>query len=328
MLQVVRNRHACSIRDREVPRLSAAIMIPSLNLMARTLVPVTMGCCVRWTPSANASFVRLFGLGWRGKVPYGSIASFLFRSKVRVDTVGNGSTYGAAPVGREVVHDDSRIQDRRASWTRRLDSICECLYYVIFLTMTTPFIQITPSAIPQTPTPATRGRGAKRGRKPRGTVLSSGPPSHLASPVNAAPAVGAQFTPVQWTNPTMPAVGSSTPLPVSAAVPTSASAGQSIADPSANVGASDVGLDSEDEAGPSTSIMIPPGAATSTPVANMATAVGGTTGTLKLGAGAGDEDGEGEDELLPAMADDDYSAQLSWQSESKDNLKCASYARS
>lgn len=36
-----------------------------------------------------------------------------------------------------------------------------------------------------------------------------------------------------------------------------------------------------------------------------------------------DEDGEGEDELLPAMADDDYSAQQSWQSQSKDNLKWA-----
>lgn len=34
-------------------------------------------------------------------------------------------------------------------------------------------------------------------------------------------------------------------------------------------------------------------------------------------------DEDGEDELLPAMADDDYSAQLSWQSQSKDNLKCA-----
>ena len=34
-----------------------------------------------------------------------------------------------------------------------------------------------------------------------------------------------------------------------------------------------------------------------------------------------DDDVEGEDELLPAMADDDYSAQLSWQSQSKDNLK-------
>jgi transcription initiation factor TFIID subunit 11 len=35
-----------------------------------------------------------------------------------------------------------------------------------------------------------------------------------------------------------------------------------------------------------------------------------------------EEDGEGDDELLPAMADDNYSAQLSWQSQSKDNLKC------
>jgi hypothetical protein len=35
-----------------------------------------------------------------------------------------------------------------------------------------------------------------------------------------------------------------------------------------------------------------------------------------------EEEAEVEDELLPAMADDDYSAQLSWQSQSKDNLKC------
>ncbi|KAL6310227.1 hTAFII28-like protein conserved region-domain-containing protein [Sparassis latifolia] len=35
----------------------------------------------------------------------------------------------------------------------------------------------------------------------------------------------------------------------------------------------------------------------------------------------GEDEGEGEDELLPAMADDDYSAQLSFQSQSKDNLK-------
>lgn len=54
----------------------------------------------------------------------------------------------------------------------------------------------------------------------------------------------------------------------------------------------------------------------------------GTGGMSVLPAGSlggrglgGEEDGEGEDELLPAMADDDYSAQLSWQSQSKDNLK-------
>ncbi|THH06238.1 hypothetical protein EW145_g4228 [Phellinidium pouzarii] len=36
---------------------------------------------------------------------------------------------------------------------------------------------------------------------------------------------------------------------------------------------------------------------------------------------AADDDGEGDEDLLPDMADDDYSAQLSWQSQSKDNLK-------
>ncbi|KIY63976.1 TAFII28-domain-containing protein [Cylindrobasidium torrendii FP15055 ss-10] len=35
----------------------------------------------------------------------------------------------------------------------------------------------------------------------------------------------------------------------------------------------------------------------------------------------GEEDGEGDDELFPAMADDDYSAQQTWNSQSKDNLK-------
>ena len=39
-----------------------------------------------------------------------------------------------------------------------------------------------------------------------------------------------------------------------------------------------------------------------------------------VGPGAEDE-GEGDDEWLFAMAEDDYSAQLSWQSQSKDNLK-------
>ena len=50
-----------------------------------------------------------------------------------------------------------------------------------------------------------------------------------------------------------------------------------------------------------------------------------STSTTATGAqrplGAMEEEAEAEDELLPAMADDDYSAQLSWQSQSKDNLK-------
>jgi len=46
--------------------------------------------------------------------------------------------------------------------------------------------------------------------------------------------------------------------------------------------------------------------------------------TVRLGSGVVEEEVEGDDEMLPAMADDDYSAQLSWQSQSKDNLKCVS----
>ncbi|OSX62993.1 hypothetical protein POSPLADRAFT_1141042 [Postia placenta MAD-698-R-SB12] len=51
-----------------------------------------------------------------------------------------------------------------------------------------------------------------------------------------------------------------------------------------------------------------------------------TTLPRPVGVGApGEEDGEGEDEMLPAMAEDDYSAQASFQSQSKDNLKYAMY---
>ena len=72
-----------SNEDQDIPRLSAAIIIPSLYLMASTLVPVTMGClhqiiirnfqytlltanhkthCVCCTPSLNTSFGPLEGL--------------------------------------------------------------------------------------------------------------------------------------------------------------------------------------------------------------------------------------------------------------------------
>jgi hypothetical protein len=38
------------------------------------------------------------------------------------------------------------------------------------------------------------------------------------------------------------------------------------------------------------------------------------------------EGGEADDELLPAMTDDDYSAQLSRQNQSKENLKCVVFS--
>ena len=40
------------------------------------------------------------------------------------------------------------------------------------------------------------------------------------------------------------------------------------------------------------------------------------------GRPAPEDDVEVDDELLPGMADEDYSAQLSFQTQSKDNLKC------
>jgi len=56
----------------------------------------------------------------------------------------------------------------------------------------------------------------------------------------------------------------------------------------------------------------------------------GVVGAPGVGVGArgGEDEAEGDDELLPAMADDDYSAQLSWQSQSKDNLKYGFFALS
>ena len=47
-----------------------------------------------------------------------------------------------------------------------------------------------------------------------------------------------------------------------------------------------------------------------------------------ISARAADDDAEGDDDLLPDMEDDGYSAQLSWQSQSKDNLKCVSTSTS
>lgn len=50
--------YRCSGKERHEPRLSAAIIIPSLYLIANTLDPVTMGClaqaeCVKFSGRAN-----------------------------------------------------------------------------------------------------------------------------------------------------------------------------------------------------------------------------------------------------------------------------------
>ncbi|KAG1774691.1 TAFII28-domain-containing protein [Suillus placidus] len=177
--------------------------------------------------------------------------------------------------------------------------------------MPTPFIQMAPST-PATPSPApvpTRGRGTggKRGRKPRGAfpnVSTDTRPLPPSGPSTSTPAM--RFTPAQWATPGVPAGATPTASTSTVTVP----AAQSTA---ANAG--DVSMDSgDDELVASQPLPI-------TAAASSTDTIIPQPGAAAKPAGAPDEDVEGEDELLPAMADDDYSAQLSWQSESKDNLK-------
>ena len=163
---------------------------------------------------------------------------------------------------------------------------------------------MTPGSAPATPTPASRGRGtgAKRGRKPRGAFPNvSSDTSRPQFQQTHAPTTPTQFTPVHWATPAIPST--STQVPVSLPAPPSST-------PAPTAPAADVLMDSGDE-GPAQTM-------------DKANPVGTASGsTHPVGAASKPEGGEedGEDEMLPAMADDDYSAQLSWQSESKDNLK-------
>jgi transcription initiation factor TFIID subunit 11 len=214
----------------------------------------------------------------------------------------------------------------------------------------------TPSPNPNvTPATSNRGRpkssstgsGAKRGRKPRGaSTVGTGSPRIVSqdiastnSPVFASP----QFSHVHWAPPTTAGTvegsgvrntpgenesvlqGGITSSPGPSSVPMQIQPAQShIQQPQPSVlvpGPSNTNMN----------LSMPSSTSSSIPVLD-------TTGLISLAGviapvGAGppppsarpqgaDEDGEGEDEWLPAMADDDYSAQLSWQSQSKDNLKC------
>jgi len=163
----------------------------------------------------------------------------------------------------------------------------------------------------------TRGRprgsltGAKRGRKPRGAGISGSlsprpfvantfsatTPTTPSGPSNTN-AASAQYPRVHWALPANSgAVGSDETVGslVSAGAPAIPTSGSQPEAPVLDL----TGLLSLNP----TPVYRPPVLSTTRP------------------GHALDEDGEGEDELLPAMADDDYSAQLSWQSQSKDNLK-------
>ena len=176
------------------------------------------------------------------------------------------------------------------------------------------FVPSTPGAYPGTPTPRGRGAGAptgaKRGRKPRG----AGPNSASNTPrvtaqdfkVPANPGgSGVVQAALQWPPASSAGAGPSLALPGANALqlPTSVAAAGG-----ANAAAT-AALQSR-----LTQLSLPATDFASTPTRPL------VPGGGLPGQGV-EEDGE-EDELLPAMADDDYSAQLSWQSQSKDNLKC------
>lgn len=187
---------------------------------------------------------------------------------------------------------------------------------------------------PSTPTPAGRGRprgsgtGAKRGRKPRGALVAGAtsprafttgtltPSTPTATSTPASFANNAQYPKVHWAMPG----------------PNEEGAGE---------GRSTPGLSTQDEqdghgtqtkeSTPALPVIDPAlmgGTGTSqrgTPqpdiAAGLTLPIGMQPPPPRTGATAADEEGEGDDELLPAMADDDYSEQLSWNSQSKDNLK-------
>ncbi|KAH9927635.1 hTAFII28-like protein conserved region-domain-containing protein [Fomitopsis serialis] len=161
-----------------------------------------------------------------------------------------------------------------------------------------PFIQTNPGVAsqPRSSTPGSRATGgAKRGRKPKaaGSISSTNSPR----PPALSPLPGSsQGTEFQWNN-----------LPATAFASSS------------NGGASAAGQQRRSPSQPQPAVASESGVTLSLPGAEAASAVPRPPGV----AVPGEEDGEGEDdhEMLPAMADDDYSAQLSFQSQSKDNLK-------
>lgn len=165
------------------------------------------------------------------------------------------------------------------------------------------FIQATPGSA----TPRGRGRGsstgAKRGRKPRGSLPNINVnPRPLPHPGPST----TQPTTVQWAQPI-------TQMPVTNTGPSEPQRTPSVGVTSA-----------EQSQGTSTNVTQSQGTVLSLPGTMPVLPVGaGGTSQRPSGATGVDEDGDGEDELLPAMADDDFAAQSSWNSQSKDNLKWA-----
>ena len=174
-----------------------------------------------------------------------------------------------------------------------------------------------PSGTPSTPAAARggapiRGTGAKRGRKPKNTNASANANAGAEAPRTPSASQPSAQSSLQWIDPQLTGSSSSQPAPGT----TNAAGGSSTpaTTPDAQAALLAQGLS------------LPGASPAATPGSGGESGTPGPSGpaaaTTAAGAPAGEEDGDGEDEILPAMADDDYSAQLSWQSQSKDNLKC------
>lgn len=147
---------------------------------------------------------------------------------------------------------------------------------------------------------------AKRGRKPKVAGPSAGADSPRAHSQGPLPTIS-QGNPLQWLNSHITPTITSAPITTDFPIATS-----SMSPPAAS-------LDQSQMATQSSSVPNLPEILASTPNPTR----DGTPSLARPGV-AGEDDVEAEDELLPAMADDDYSAQLSFQSQSKDNLKYVS----
>ncbi|KJA16609.1 hypothetical protein HYPSUDRAFT_47226 [Hypholoma sublateritium FD-334 SS-4] len=209
--------------------------------------------------------------------------------------------------------------------------------------------QTSTGSNPGTPTPAGRGRprgtatGAKRGRKAKAALAGSTSPRASSSTFAAgSPAqtpatfatssANAQYPRVHWAMPNTSSGG---------ADEGAEDAGSLDAGGAADGGDGDPMLQQQDEQLDVKAPVIDPaliglggsggptGSRRGTPLPDFATGLTlpnrstpqPALPSVRPGIPGVDEEAEGDDELLPAMADDDYSAQLSWQSQSKDNLK-------
>jgi hypothetical protein len=188
---------------------------------------------------------------------------------------------------------------------------------------------------PSTPTPSSsslKGRapsipyvGGKRGRKPRvggpGSATSSPhiPTQDFKMPTGSSPSYYPTNASSQWA--TTPGAGPSTPSRGS--TPTSVTSASNMFTSSAG-GPSTISF-LQNNPNPTAAQLQSRLQQLSLPNPDFAITPTRPTGMSTPGVGAvgGEDEGE-DDEILPAMADDDYSAQLSWQSQTKDNLKCVS----